>query len=80
VSTLPHSLLASIGRAVQRAGGDMDDVTDLIDVWERIFADRRGRLDRMRYDATHPRCCCAREPLDLTTDGRCSRCHGIPAR
>jgi hypothetical protein len=48
--TIPTSLLYAIGRAVEKAGGDADDVDDLVKVWERLHADAGGKLDRLRYE------------------------------
>ena len=61
--------------AVERHGGDRADALDLARSWERLRADRGGRMDRLRFDAAHPRCCCVNggEPGE---DGRCSRCWG----
>jgi hypothetical protein len=72
---IPRDMLIAIGRAVHSAGGDMSDVDDLVDVWTRIAADRRGQLDRMRAQAKAIRCCCASGGV-LAADGRCERCFG----
>ena len=69
--------LAAIALAVARAGGDVDDARDLAAAWERMERDWAPRVDRMRYEAAHPRCCCVDEP-QLSADGRCSRCYGYP--
>jgi hypothetical protein len=46
--TLPRSLITAVAEAAERQGGDLDDVRDLLDVWERLAADPHGRLDRLR--------------------------------
>jgi len=65
--TLHNSLLRAIGNAVEQAGGDMDDVDDLVATWERVGADPDGRAARMRYEAKQVRCCC-RTPAELPMD------------
>lgn len=72
---LPCSLLRALGRAVQKAGGDTDDVVDLVDVWTRLDADLDRRAARMLFDAQRVRCCCE-TPDDPDELGRCSRCYG----
>jgi hypothetical protein len=72
---IPRDVLHAIGRAVHGVSGDMADVDDLVDVWYRLDADRRGRLDRMRAQAKAIRCCCADGGV-LAADGRCERCFG----
>lgn len=69
--------IASIAMAVRRAGGDMDDVGDLVATWERLEADQAGRVERLRYDAQHPRCCCDPGWPARLEGGRCSRCWGL---
>ena len=49
----PRSLIVAVARAVERHGGDLEDVRDPRDVWERIEADPRGRVDRLRYEAAN---------------------------
>ena len=56
----------------------MQDVDDLIDTWRRLERDWGPRVDRMRYEAAHVRCCCLAGPAVLAADGRCSRCWGWP--
>jgi hypothetical protein len=73
---IPRKTLIAIARAVQEAGGDMSDVEDLVRTWERLHADPRGRVDRMRHEARTARCCCADGGADETDDGRCGRCFG----
>lgn len=48
--SLPERVAISIAQAVEAQGGDMTDVEDLIEVWERLHADGGGRVDRMRYE------------------------------
>jgi hypothetical protein len=69
------ALVGAIARAVEREGGDMADVVDLVQAWERLEADARGRLARLRAEAASPRCRCATAAARLS-DGRCSRCFG----
>jgi hypothetical protein len=54
----------------------MDDVRDLLQVWERLAADKHGRLDRLRHEAANPRCHCA-DGGTHGGGGRCERCYGI---
>jgi hypothetical protein len=53
----------------------MEDVDDLVSVWQRLQADKHGRVDRLRAEAATVTCCCVDggEPAD---DGRCRRCYG----
>jgi hypothetical protein len=74
--TLSDRRLRAISRAVQDAGGDLGDAEDLAEACERLERVWGPRVDRMRYEAAHPRCCCARGPAELE-DGRCSRCWGL---
>ncbi|MGI8712389.1 MAG: hypothetical protein ACR2NR_04255 [Solirubrobacteraceae bacterium] len=73
--SLPDSLLVAIGQAVQDAGGTVDDVDDLVHVWQRLDADLDSRVVRLGYEAAHAACCCA-TPAEPAEDGRCSRCWG----
>jgi len=78
--TLPISLLRTIGNAVERAGGDLQDAEALVDVWERLDADLDRRALRIKFEASRVHCCC-RTPAEPAPDGRCSRCWGrSPAR
>ena len=73
----PHideATVRTIADAVEREGGDMDDVEDLCDVWERVASGNGERADRMRYETAHRRCNCAD---GATGDGRCERCCGL---
>ena len=70
----PLEVIVSIARAVERAG-DLHDVRDLVDRWERVTCDNQPRADRMRYEARHVPCCCEDSPEQR--DGRCQRCHGL---
>ncbi len=65
-----------VAEAVERAGGDWDDVRDLAAQWERLATDADGRLARLRYDAAHPRCTCV-DGGDRGHGTRCGRCHGV---
>jgi hypothetical protein len=40
----------AIANAVEGQGGDMDDVENLCDAWERLAADRYGRQDRLHAE------------------------------
>lgn len=76
--TLPRSLVAAAARAVEAEGGDMDDVQDLVEVWERLAADKHGRVARLRYEAANPRCRCA-DGGDREHGPSCGRCQGVLA-
>jgi hypothetical protein len=77
---LPPELLTAIGRAVESQDGTVEDAEDLAATWERLQADKHGRVDRLRHDAAHPRCCCA-DGGDVPADGlRCVRCYGLIGR
>jgi hypothetical protein len=71
---LSDTLICAIAGAVERQGGEMDDVDDLIATWERLSADPRGPFARLHYDAAHPTCSCA--DGGVPGDGRCARCNG----
>jgi hypothetical protein len=75
--SVPRVVLVAIARAVERQGGDIDDVADLLDVWQRLDADGRGRVERMRHEARTVRCCCA-SGAEIGAGGRCTRCQGWP--
>ncbi len=55
----------------------MTDVEDLVRVWERLHADSRGRVDRMRHEARTVRCRCVDGGAEPVDDARCSRCWGV---
>ncbi len=74
---ISQGMAVAIARAVEKAGGDMDDVEDLIGVWERLERDTHARVDRMRHEARTVRCCCADGGAEPTEDGRCSSCSGM---
>lgn len=74
--SLPRSVLIAIASAVERQGGDMDDVDDLIACWERLCGDQHGRVDRLRHDAANGVCRCA-DGGRADDHGRCERCAGI---
>ncbi len=44
-------MVKSIARAVETHGGDMNDVADLIDVWERVERRNGERADIIRREA-----------------------------
>jgi hypothetical protein len=69
--------IRAIARAVEKAGGDMDDVDDLVAVWKRLDADRSGRVDQLRRANATVRCCCAGSH-ELANDSRCPQCQGVP--
>jgi hypothetical protein len=73
--TIPRSLLIAIAEAVERAGGDMSDVRDLVAVWRRLYADRHGHTSRLAYEGANPRCSCA-DGGEPDGEDRCERCHG----
>lgn len=75
--TLPRSVLIAIAEAVEGQGGDFSDVEDLIQVWERVNADQRGRRDHLRHGAAHPVCHCQDGGVPSPGQGRCERCEGI---
>ena len=74
----PLEVIVSIARAVERAGGDMDDVRDLVDTWERLAVTTGPKVDATRRQAGTVKCCCANRP-DPGRDGRCPVCHSWPA-
>ena len=73
----PLEVIISIAKAVEAAGGCMDDVRDLVDTWERVQARTQPIADRMAYQARHVTCVCADDPAP-GADGRCPRCYGWP--
>jgi hypothetical protein len=73
---LPEGVIVAVARAVEAAGGDMDDVDDLLAVWQRQAADKRGKVERMRYEAANPRCSCADGGVANGGD-RCERCYAL---
>lgn len=72
---LNRGLLVAIAEAVRQAGGDMADVNDLADAWNRVLADRHGQVDRLRYDAATASCACSDGGVHAGSD-RCGRCFG----
>jgi hypothetical protein len=74
--TAPRHVLIAIAEAVEAQGGDIDDVRDLVEVWERVGADTGPRVGAMRREAANPRCCCA-DGGAPASDGRCGRCYGL---
>jgi hypothetical protein len=75
---LPAQIVRAIAAAVEKHGGTMDDVDDLIAVWERLAVEQGARADRMRYEAANRRCTCTDGGLAESGD-RCERCCGVPA-
>ena len=41
----PLEVIIAIAHAVEKAGGDMDDVRDLVDTWERLAVTTGPRAD-----------------------------------
>lgn len=74
--SVDRNMLRAIARAVADAGGDVEDVRDLADVWERVERDQAPRVDRMRRLAASPVCCCRDGGDEPAPDGRCTRCWG----
>lgn len=74
---VPVELIVAITRAVERQGGDIEDIKDLVLTWERVQARNELRADAMRRASASARCVCADEPAP-GADGRCSRCFGQP--
>jgi hypothetical protein len=68
--------LAAIAAAVEREGGDADDVLDLVAVWERLHADWSPRVDAMLREAAGWSCRCETR-CEATSDGRCVLCFGF---
>lgn len=48
---IPESLAVAVALAVEREGGDMDDVDALLDVWERVLRRSGERADIVRREA-----------------------------
>jgi hypothetical protein len=72
---ISEGLLAKIVDAVEGAGGDLEDVKDLVEVWERVHRDYQPRVDAMRREAQTVPCRCA-DGGQLVTGDRCFRCNG----
>lgn len=72
---LPRSLVVAVAQAVERQGGDIQDVEDLLAVWERLVADKHGRAARLHHEAANPPCRCA-DGGDGEGDC-CDRCYGV---
>jgi hypothetical protein len=49
--SLPDSLVRAIAEAVEREGGDMEDVDDLVAVWKRVERRNGGRAVVIRREA-----------------------------
>ena len=74
----PISVIVSIAKAVEQAGGDLTDVEDLVAVWERVQIRAELRADAIRRGERSRSCCCANRP-NPGRDGRCPVCNGWPA-
>jgi hypothetical protein len=74
---ISNELIGEIVDAVWGAGGDLSDVIDLLETWGRLRASASGRVERMRFEASHPVCQCADggEPDECEAE-RCVRCFG----
>lgn len=62
--TVPSSIVIAIASAVERRGGDMDDVADLVSLWMHFHGEREqpcARADQ-RHEA-HGRPVCERRNL-----------------
>jgi hypothetical protein len=53
---ISRELLAGIVAAVERAGGDLDDVKDLVEVWERLERSWQPLVDAMCREARAVSC------------------------
>jgi hypothetical protein len=73
---LDLSLVRAIAEAVEREGGDMDDVRDLVAVWERQHRTTQPRADSMRREAANRTCRCA-DGGEPGVEDRCERCDGV---
>ena len=67
----PVAIVTAIGRAVEAQGGTLDDARHLLAEWERLTADKYGRVDRLHQEAASATCRCADGGAG---DGRCERC------
>jgi hypothetical protein len=74
---ISRGVLLEIIAAVERAGGDLQVVKDLVEVWERLERVRQPRVDAMRREARTVRCRCAAGERGLA--GRCTLCFGQTA-
>jgi hypothetical protein len=52
--SLPRKVVIAIAQAVERQGGDIEDVEDLIAVWERVGRRNGERADIIRREAQAP--------------------------
>lgn len=73
---LPPGLVAACERAVDAAGGDADDLADLLAVHRRALARAEQRAAVIRLQVTRRRCACADGGDDGEGD-RCGRCWGV---
>jgi hypothetical protein len=51
---IPDSVIVAIANAVERRGGEIEDVEDLIAVWERVERRNGERADIIRHEAAAP--------------------------
>jgi hypothetical protein len=72
---ISERFLAKIVDAVEGVGGNLEDVKDLVEVWERVHRDWQPRVDAMRREAQTFPCRCAHGG-QLVEDDRCPRCYG----
>lgn len=73
--SLPRRQVEAIARAVEKAGGDMDDVRDLIAVWERVQVDSYRRAGGIRATVRARGCTCG-DGGAANGGERCGRCYG----
>jgi hypothetical protein len=73
---ISREMFQKIIDAVLRAGGGLDDVKDLVGVWERLDRAHEPRADAIRREAQTVRCVCTAGVLQSNRDGRCARCFG----
>jgi hypothetical protein len=72
---ISEGLLTKIVYAVEGVGGDLEDVKDLVEVWERVHRDWQPRVDALRREAQTVPCRCT-DGGQLVKGDRCSRCYG----
>ena len=73
--TVPIPVLVAIVHAVEAVGGDLSDIQDLAQTWERVTARNGLRADVMHRQERARECCCANRPAP-GRDGRCPVCFG----
>lgn len=69
------SLPTACARAVERAGGDLSDLEDLLLVWSRVATNTERRADAIRSAVSRAACSCF-DDGDANGGGRCTRCYG----